>query len=301
MLSVNDRDVAGGGMLRFIVILVAFGALLAPRAGLAVEPGSAECKRELQGMHKKMQESLALLDSVKEAPAPAKCRVYSNAGNIADEIRESAARCEAPHARSKAVRDADDVIDAIGKAYEKWCPPRPGMVRVKITMVTRIAPDELSDPLKSLHTCAADAENIFSTNERFDLGRLIVLGCPGTENPTPEQIKTRNVTAQLQRQEQAHIYLARDHDGDDPRRLSFPILTADGAEGATDLLLANRTSIGAKLDLIQSYWEPAKEHVCRVHAVWRVSEAKAKLVLWEEAADCSNGSKTEFKPVLDRR
>jgi hypothetical protein len=273
----------------------------APQAVSAVEPGSAECKRELQGMHKKMQESLALIDSVKEAPAPAKCRVYGKAGSIADEIRESAARCEAPAARSKAVRDADDVIDAIGKAYEKWCPPKAGMVRVKMTMVTRIAPDELAAPLKSLHSCAAGAGNMFSTNERFDLGRLIMLGCPGIENPTPEQTRARNVTAQLLRQEQAHIYLTRDRDGDDARRLSFPILIADGAEGVTDLLLANRTSIGGKLDLIQSYWEPAKEHVCRVHAVWRVTEAKAKLVLWEEAADCSNGNRTEFKSVLDRR
>ena len=78
-----------------------------------------------------MQELLALIDSVKDAPAPAKCPRLRPAGNIADEIRESAARCEEPRVRTSAVRDADDVIEAIDKAYEKWCPPRPGMVRVQ--------------------------------------------------------------------------------------------------------------------------------------------------------------------------
>jgi hypothetical protein len=42
------------------------------------------------------------------------------------------------------------------------------------------------------------------------------------------------------------------------------------------------------------------EGVCRVHVVWRVTDAKASLVLWQEARDCSK-TPTEFKTVLDRR
>ena len=48
------------------------------------------------------------------------------------------------------------------------------------------------------------------------------------------------------------------------------------------------------------FWEPAKPGVCRVHAIWRVNDAKAALVFWGEAADCSS-NKPEFKTVLDRR
>ncbi len=95
------------------------------------------------------------------------------------------------------------------------------------------------------------------------------------------------------------VYLTRDRDGDDPRRLTFPIFTADGREATTDLLFASRASIGEKLDLISSFWEAAKEGVCRVHAVWRVTDGKANLVLWREAADCVG--RVEFKTVLDRR
>jgi hypothetical protein len=140
---------------------------------------------------------------------------------------------------------------------------------------------------------------MFSVNERFDLGRLVMLGCPGDANPSEAQIKARNTKADLLRKEQAALYVTRDKDGDDPRRLSFPILNADGQEATTDLLLAERSHVGNKLDLIESYWEPAKEGVCRIHAVWRVADAKARLILWQEAADCSKGV-GDMKTVLER-
>jgi hypothetical protein len=264
----------------------------------AIEPGSAACKSELQGTHKKMQESLSLIDSVKDAPAAAKCPAFAAAGEIAADIRESAARCEPPKVRTSAVRDADDVIEAIDKSYKKWCPPRPGLVRVKMTLVTRVTADKLPKPLAAVHACGVGGD-MFSVNERFDLGRLVMLGCPGDPNPADAQIKARNTKAELLRKEQAELYVTRDKDGDDPRRLSFPILTADGKEAVTDLLIAERNNVGGKLDLIESYWEPAKEGVCRIHAVWRVADAKARLILWQEATDCSKGV-GDLKTVLER-
>ena len=172
------------------------------------------------------------------------------------------------------------------------------MVRVKSTWVTRVTRDKLSKPLATVHRCGSDGD-MFSVKERFDLGRLVMLGCPGNPEPTDAQIKARNTKAELLRKEQAELYVTRDKDGDDPRRLSFPILTADGKEAATDLLLAERNHVGDKLDLIESYWEPAKEGVCRVHAVWRVADAKAKLILWQEATDCTKGV-GDLKTVLER-
>ena len=285
-------------MSRTIVIAgLALTALwLAP--AWAIEPGSAACKSELQGTRKKMQESLTLIDSVKDAPAAAKCPAFSAASELAEEIRESAARCEPAKARTSAVRDADDVIEAINKTYQKWCPSRPGMVRVKMTMVTRVTADKLPKPLAAAHRCRSDGD-MFSVNERFDLGRLVMLGCPGNPNPTDAQIKARNTKAELLRKEQAALYVTRDKGGDDPQRLNFPILTADGKEATTDLLLAERNHVGDKLDLIESYWEPAKEGVCRVHAVWRVADAKAKLILWQEATDCAKGV-GDLKTVFER-
>jgi len=280
---------------------IALSAMLsAPQGASAIEPGSAVCKSEMQGVRKKMQESLSLIDSVKDAPAPAKCPAYVEASTIAEEIRESAARCEASQKRTSAVREADDVIEAIDQAYKKWCPPRPGMVRVKMTMIERVTRDKLPKQLAAIHHCTGDGDTMYSTNERFDLGRLIMLGCPGIEKPSEEQVKQRNTRIDLLKQEQAQIYVTRDRDGDDPRRLTFPILTADGHEASTDTLIAGRVSIGGKLDLISSYWEPAKDGICRVHVIWRVADGKAKLILWQEATDCSKGN-SDFKTVLDRQ
>jgi hypothetical protein len=111
----------------------------------------------------------------------------------------------------------------------------------------------------------------------------------------------RNASAELLHKEQVEFYVTRDRDGDDPRRLTFPILDAGGQETTTEMLFAGRNHVSDKLDLIESFWEPAKPGVCRVHAIWRVRDGKAGLVLWQEAADCAGGSKVEFKTVLDRR
>jgi hypothetical protein len=174
------------------------------------------------------------------------------------------------------------------------------MVRVRMTMVERIKRDKLPKPLAAVHRCTEDGAAMFSTNQRFDLGRLVVLGCPGNANPTTAQIQARNASADMLRKEQAHVYVTRDRDGDDARRLTFPILDADGHEATTDMLLAERVFIGDTPDLISMFWDPAKAGVCRVHAIWRVADGKAALVFWGEAADCTS-NKSEFKTVLDRR
>jgi hypothetical protein len=282
------------------VVLVASAVCLAPHSAAAIEVGSAACKRELQAAQQMMQESVALAKNKLDAPGEARCNAISRQVDFAEKIREAFARCKAPNTRAEAVRDADDVIDASYQAYNKWCPPRPGMVRVKMTMVTRVTRDQLPKPLVAVHSCVGDGGTMYSTNERFDLGRLVMLGCPGVEDPTAEQVKTRNASADLLRKEQVEFYLTRDRDGDDPRRLTFPILNADGQETTTDRLFAGRNHIGDKRDLIEAFWEPAKPGVCRVHAVWRVIDGKAGLVYWGEAADCSS-SNPEFKTVLDRR
>jgi hypothetical protein len=284
----------------FTAALVATVCLAPPNA-LAIEIGSAACKRELQATQQMMEESAALVDSGMKASGAERCKALSQNIDLAEKIRESFARCEGLKARAESLHDADDVIDASSKAYDKWCPPRPGLVRVKATMVTRVTREQLPKPLAAVHRCAGAGDAMSFTNERFDLGRLVALGCPGNPNPTADEIKTRNAAADLLRGEQAAFYVTRDRDGDDPRRLSFPILAADGREAKTDLLFASRVFVGEKLDLISAFWEPAKEGVCRVHAIWRVTDGAAALLLWEEAADCSAGAKTDFKAVLDRR
>ncbi|HEX5212654.1 MAG TPA: hypothetical protein VFW22_13090 [Pseudolabrys sp.] len=284
-----------------IVLVAATCGVLGASQALAIEVGSAACKRELRATQKLMQESAALVDSGMKASGAERCTALSRHLDLAETIRESFARCEEPKVRTSAVRDADEVIEASHQAYNRWCPARPGMVRVRMTMVETVTRDKLPKSLAAVHRCAEDGVPMFSTNERFDLGRLIALGCPGNANPAPDEIKARNAKADLLRREQAMYYVTRDRDGDDPRRLTFPILDAEGHEAMTDRLFASRVSIGEKPDLISSFWEPAKDGVCRVHAIWRVADGKAALVFWGEATDCAPGAKTEFKTVIDRR
>jgi hypothetical protein len=247
-----------------------------------------------------MQQSLDLVDRGMKASGAERCKALSEHIDLAEKIRESFARCEEPKARASAVRDADEVIEATYTAFNKWCPPRPGLVRVRITMVERVTRDKLPKPLAAVHRCTEDGVPMFSTNKRFDLGRLVVLGCPGNPEPTAAQMKARNASADMLRKEQAYVYLTRDRDGDDPRRLVFPILDADGHDATADRMLAERVFIGDKPDLISMFWDPAKTGICRVHAIWRVTDGKAALVFWGEAADCSSKN-FDFKTVLDRR
>src|SRR5512147_1364424 len=136
------------------LVIFAMSKWLAPRDAAAIEPGSVACKKELQAAEKKMQESIALVDRGKAASGPARCEAISQHIELSEQIRESFARCEQPKARTSAVRDADDVLEASNEAYKKWCPSRPGMVRVKMTMVTRVTRDKLPKPLAALHRCA---------------------------------------------------------------------------------------------------------------------------------------------------
>jgi hypothetical protein len=282
------------------IVVAASGACLASQTAAAIEVGSAACKREMQAAQQMMRESAALVDRGMKASGAERCSALSQHLDLAEKIRESFARCAEPKERTSSVRDADEVIEASLQAFNKWCPARPGMVRVRMTMVERVTRDKLPKPLAAVHGCTEAGAPMFSTNQRFDLGRLVVLGCPGEANPTAEHMKARNASADMLRKEQAYVYLTRDRDGDDPRRLTFPILDADGHETTTDLLIAERAFIGDKPDLISMFWDPAKSGICRVHAIWRVSGAKAALVFWGEAADCSS-NKPEFKAVLDRR
>ena len=114
------------------IVVAASGACLAPHSAAAIEAGSAACKRELQATQQMMQESVALVDSEHEGIGRrARCNALSQHVDLAEKIRESFARCEEPKERTSAVRDADEVIEASLQAYNKWCPPRPGMVRVQ--------------------------------------------------------------------------------------------------------------------------------------------------------------------------
>ena len=171
-------------------------------------------------------------------------------------IRESFARYEGPRAHQIGAR-ADEVIDASHHAYNKWCPPRPGMVRVRMTMVEHVTREKLPKPLAALHRCTVDGVPMFSTNQRFDLGRLVVLGCPGNPNPTPSKRRRATPAPTCCARSKLTFIYAR------PRRrrsaaADFPDPRRGRARATTDRLVAERVFIGDKPDLISMFWIRSK-------------------------------------------
>ena len=175
-----------------IAFAVALPALLsAPQGALAIDVGSDACKRELRATQQMMQQSVALVDRGMKASGAERCKALSEHIDLAEKIRESFARCEEPKERVSAVRDADEVIEATYKAFNKWCPPRPGLVRVRTNMVERVTRDKLPKPLVAVHRCTEDGVAMFSTNQRFDLGRLVVLvGIDSSRSPCAVRLRS---------------------------------------------------------------------------------------------------------------
>ena len=283
-------------IIAFAVVLSAL--LCAPQGASAIDVGSAACKRELKAAQQLMLESAAVVDSGMKASGAERCKALSRQIDLAERIRESFARCEEPKERTSSVRDADEVIEASQQAFNKWCPSRPGMVRVRMTMVEHVTRDKLPKPLAAVHRCAGDEAAMFSTNQRFDLGRLVVLGCPGNPNPSPEQMKARNASADMLRKEQAYVYLTRDRDGDDPQRLIFPILDADGQEFddryAGYRAHLHRRQARSDLDVLgpgQSRPVPRARHLARRRRQGRVGVLGRGGGLFEQQARVQDGAR----------
>jgi hypothetical protein len=263
------------------------------------QPGSAACKRELAVTHAKMKQSLALVTAAVDRAPKERCTSYFKAQDLVTEIRTGFERCEPDKSHAQALRDVDEVDDALGQSVNRHCPPSPGMIRINAIFIKRIAARELPKGLAAKHSCDAPARMSF-IDEPFDNGRIMLAGCNGQENASEQDQAARNLSAKALADEQAAVYLALDSSGRGARRLTLPILLADGREATTDLIPVGGTSPQAR-DRLAGNWAPAKDGVCRIHAEWKVTDGKPALVLWQELADCSKPGKPEFKTILDRR
>ena len=95
-------------------------ALLAAPA--AAQPGTPACKRELADAQKKMDQSLALVSTtVKMAPKD-RCPNYFKAQELVSEIRRNFERCAPDAEHARALRNADDVEDALDTVDQQALP-----------------------------------------------------------------------------------------------------------------------------------------------------------------------------------
>lgn len=282
-------------------------ALAAALAGLLIvaafpafaQPGAAACKRERAAAQTKMKQSLALVTAANSMAPKERCASYFKAQEMVAEIRGGVERCEPDATHASALRNVDEIDDELNKTVNRHCPPSPGMFRINAIFIKRIAAGELPKGIAAVHRCETSPRTLF-INEPFDNGRIMLAGCKGKDDASPQDAAARNAASKALADEQAAVYLALDSSGRGARRLTLPILLADGREGMTDLIPAQGASPQAR-DRLAGNWAPAQDGVCRIHAEWKVSAGKANLVLWQELADCATPGPPKFKTVLDRR
>ncbi len=263
------------------------------------QPNTAACKRELAVTQTRMKQSLSLVGAAREMSQKERCSAYFRAQEMVTEIRGGIERCEPDASHASALRDVDEVDSELGKTVNRLCPPSPGMIRINAIFIKRIGASELPRGIAAVHGCETLPRTIF-VNEPFENGRIMLAGCKGNETASAQDSAARNAAPKALADEQVAVYLALDSTGRGARRLTLPILLADGREATTDLLPSQGASPQSR-DRLAGNWAPAQDGVCRIHAEWKIAAGKPTLVLWQELADCSKPGPPAFKTILDRR
>ena len=279
--------------------LAAFFILAIATFPAQAQPGTAACKRELTATNAKMKQSLQLVTDARSMAPKERCAAYFKAQELVSEIRTGFERCEPDASHAHALRNVDEVEAELDKTVNRVCPPANGMIRINAIYIKRLDAKDLPKGLRPAHTCATSPRMSF-IDEPFVNGRVMIAGCDGKDNASAQEQAARNVSPAALAAEQAAVYLAMDSSGRGARRLTLPILLADGREATTDLIPAAGTSPQSR-DRLAGNWAPAKDGVCRIHAEWKIADGKANLILWQELAECIPGTPPAFKTILDRR
>jgi hypothetical protein len=279
--------------------LAVFFILAIAMCPATAQPGTAACKRELTATNAKMKQSLQLVTDARSMAPKERCAAYFKAQELVTDIRTGFERCEPDASHAHALRNVDEVEAELDKTVNRVCPPSPGMIRINAIYIKRLDAKDLPKGLRPAHTCATSPRMSF-IDEPFVNGRVMIAGCDGKDNASAQDQAARNVSPAALAAEQAAVYLAMDSSGRGARRLTLPILLADGREATTDLIPAAGTSPQSR-DRLAGNWAPAKDGVCRIHAEWKIADGKANLILWQELAECIPGTPPAFKTILDRR
>ena len=282
-----------------LALLSIAGLLVVSACPALAQPATAACKREQAATQTKMKQSLALVTAANDMAPKERCSNYFKAQEMVSEVRGGVERCEPDATHASALRNVDDVDAELTKTVNRLCPPTAGMIRINAIFIKRIGANELPKEIAALHGCETLPRTTF-INEPFDNGRIMLAGCKGKDDASPQESTARNAAPKALADEQVAVYLTLDSSGRGARRLTLPILLADGREGMTDLLPSQGASPQAR-DRLAGNWAPAQDGVCRIHAEWKMTAGKPALVLWQELADCSKPGPPAFKTILDRR
>lgn len=165
-----------------------------------------------------------------------------------------------------------------------------------------VALDRLPKPIRSLHTCAEARSSVELSQERYAKTVLFLLTCPAARGAlTP-----------------IAVYVARDAQGRDAKRVRFEMLGSDGAASASSEtvpsavlareaytepgdLLPN-TRVRNDTAWVTGAWRPDdRPGVCAIAASWRINGEKAELAYWEEATECPKDALPRYETKIDRK
>ncbi len=160
---------------------------------------------------------------------------------------------------------------------------------------------KLPKPLQALHVCAMADHKVEIGSVRYAKSTLFIVSCPAARG------KLTPLAA----------YVARDASAKGAKRVTFEALASDGSATSLDSLYSAvpaREAYSATGDplpnmhsrnetvWITGAWGPEdRPGVCAVSAIWRLADAKAELVLWEEAKDCPKDAMPKYEAKVDKK
>lgn len=156
----------------------------------------------------------------------------------------------------------------------------------------QVAFNKLPKDIRALHSCASAKDTLEITLDRFAKSVVFLVTCPST----PED-------------ELMSVYVARDRKGTGARRVSFPVLGADGKEKSVEVIPSAASareirSNGTRNDppWVTAAWEPKdRPGLCQIVAHWRLTDAQAELWRWSEASECPSDGTPKYVNKVDRK
>ncbi len=212
------------------------------------------------------------------------------------EPKTDAPKTEAPKADTKAAPKKKAEKKAAPKAEPKTEPKNGPKYDPKTVDFGK-----LPKPLQALHVCAMSDHKVEIGSVRYAKSVLFIVSCPTARG------KLTPLAA----------YVSRDTSAKGAKRVSFETLAPDGSATTLDTLYSAvpaREAYSATGDplpnmhsrnetvWITGAWGPDdRPGVCAVSAIWRLSDAKAELMLWEEAKDCPKDAMPKYEAKVDKK
>ena len=171
---------------------------------------------------------------------------------------------------------------------------------------------DMPQALQRVHAgCASSEDTVFFSSESFGKTVVFLISCPLERAVSWPDPLTPRYDLDVPASFPVGVYVARDAEGRDARRVVFPILADDGsrtkvttlpvsAEALHDATVSKKTGP----PWIEALWKPdQRPQICKIMASWRIVDGEAELRRWRVAPKCNKDGpqyETRFSRKMPR-